>query len=84
LPENEQDKADQRFRKDIEYYEANQEEILRQHPNRWVAVFNQEVVGTAPHLDDLLGQLHDQKLPVGQVFIEYAKPEEEILILVLE
>lgn len=81
MPKNQQDESDERFRKDIEYYEANEEEFLRNHRDHWIAVFDQRVVGTSPDLDDLLDTLQRKRLPIGHIYIQYARPDEEILIL---
>ncbi len=71
----------QRFQRDIDYYQAHQEELLRQYPEQWVAIFNEHVVGTAPELDQLLTEVKQKGVPVGRSLVEHVTTKDDLLIL---
>ena len=70
-----------RFHKNVEYYEAHQDALLAQYPDQWVAIFNEQVVGTDPDYLRLLEDLKAKSIPLGKVFIQRASDEDELLIL---
>ena len=70
-----------RFQRDVDYYESRYEELLQQYPEQWVAILNQAVVGSDPHLDRLLSRLSLEGIPIEKALIEHVTAEEEILIL---
>jgi hypothetical protein len=41
-----------RFRQDMLFLDGHRDELLRRYPERWVAVYNGEVVGAAKDLSD--------------------------------
>ena len=71
----------ERFNRDAAFYEAHREELLQQYPERWVAVYNQEIVVTAKDLEQLVVQLQRKGIPRGRAFVEYVTAKEELLIL---
>ena len=73
-----------RYRADALFFEAHREELLRQHPEHWVAVYDQRVVGTARELLQLLEQLDRLGLPRGRVFVEFVSAKDDLLILTTE
>ena len=70
-----------RFQRDVDYYESRFEELLRQYPEQWIAILNQAVVGSDPHLDRLLSRLNSEELPIEKALIEHVTAEEEVFIL---
>jgi hypothetical protein len=70
-----------RFTRDMLYFDQHREELLQQYPERWVAVYNQQVVGAAKDPKRLVRQLQRKGIPPGQVFREYLTEEEVLLIL---
>lgn len=72
-----------RFRGDGEYYEAHQEELVKNHPEQWVAIFNRQVVGVNSDYSRLLEILEQKGVPSEHTFIEYATTKDEIFILSL-
>ena len=74
-------KGQERFRRDIDYYEAHQEELIKQYPEHWVAIFNEQVVGACPDCKRLLHELHEKGVPVGSVYIQLATEKDEFLIV---
>ncbi|MBM2827260.1 MAG: hypothetical protein HW403_1324 [Dehalococcoidia bacterium] len=71
----------ERYRKDALYFEENREEFLRLYPERWVAVYEQKMVGVAKHLPQLINSLKKKGLPSNHTFIEYLSTNEATLIL---
>ena len=73
----------EQYRNDALYFERHREEFLRRHPERWVAIYDQQVVGTARRLPHLVRQLQKRGFPRGRVFIEHVSAKEDLLILSL-
>ncbi len=71
----------QRFQRDIDYYEAHREELLDRYPEQWVAVFNEQVVSTAPTVEQVLRGLSAKGVPPGQGLVEHLTRHDELLIL---
>ena len=71
----------ERFRKDASYYEEHREELLKEYPDRWVAIYNEQFVGTAKDLNRLITQLQKKGIPQGRAFVEYVTEKEDLLIL---
>ena len=71
----------QRFRRDIDYYEAHREELLDRYPEQWVVIFNEQVVATAPTVEQVLRGLRAKGVPPGQGLVEHLTRHDELLIL---
>jgi hypothetical protein len=71
----------ERYRADALYFEENREELVRQYPDRWIAIYGQRVVGTAKRLPVLVKQLERRGFPRGRVYIERASTKDDMLIL---
>ncbi len=71
----------ERFHRDVEYYNVHYEELLAQYPEMWISIYNQEVVGAAPDLRDLLRLRMERGVPPGQGLVKYLTRERRILVL---
>ncbi len=71
----------ERFNEDMAYFDAHRQELLARYPERWVAVYDGRVVGTAKHLPRLMAQLERQGIPKGRAFVEYVTGHDDLLIL---
>lgn len=71
----------ERYRADAEYFEQHRRELLRQYPDRWVAVYNQAVVGAAKDIKRLVRQLERKGIQPGRSYREYLTEKDELLIL---
>lgn len=71
----------ERYRNDALYFEGHRQTLLRQHPERWIAVYDQRVVGIAKRLPQLIKQLDKLGLPRRRVFIEHVSAKEDTLNL---
>jgi hypothetical protein len=54
---------------------------VKQYPDRWVAIYNQQVVGAAKDPKRLIRLLERKGIRPGQVFREYLLEEEVLLIV---
>ena len=70
-----------RFHMDTQYYEAHREELLERYPEQWVAIYDKQVVGTAPDFDQLLDGIESRGMSVGQVLVQHLSRKDELLIL---
>ena len=71
----------ERHRQDALYFQQHRQELLERYPERWVAIYNQQVVGAAKDHKRLVRQLERKGIPAGRVFREYVTDKEELLIL---
>ncbi len=71
----------ERYRADALHFEAHRQELLEEYPERWIAVYGRQVVGTARRLPRLLEKLDRKGLPRGRVFVEHLYSKEDLLIL---
>ena len=71
----------ERFKRDTQYCEGHYEELLEQYPEQWVAIYDEQVVGAGPDARQLLVELKQRGIPIGQTFFEYMTNKEEIWIL---
>jgi hypothetical protein len=78
---NEQRAELQRFQRDIDYFESHQQELLRQHPEQWVAILDERVVGTSADADELLERLDQQGVPLEKALVKHLTTQEEVFIL---
>jgi hypothetical protein len=70
-----------RFTADMIYVEQHREELLRQYADRWIAVYNEQVVAAAKDLKRLIRSLERKGLSPGHVYREYLTENEDLLIL---
>ena len=63
------------------YYEANYEELLEQYPEKWVAIYNQQVVGAASDARELLIRLKQEDFPLRKVMVKHLTRKMEVFIL---
>ena len=69
-----------RFSCDVAYYADHREELLAQHPEQWVAIFDQQLVGVAPDPRGLLAALRERRVPAGRALIKHLTRENDVLI----
>ena len=73
--------ADGIDQKDTSYYEEHREELLKKYSDKWVAIYEEHVVGTAKDLSQLITRLQKEEIPKGRAFVEYLTEKEDLLIL---
>ncbi len=62
--------------KDSAFFRQKHEELLSQHPEQWVGIFNQRVAGVSADMADLIHELKRKGVPLDQVLFEYLTEEE--------
>jgi hypothetical protein len=70
-----------RFKRDIDYYEAHREELLKRYPEQWVAIFNEQVAASDSDFDHLLSTLDQHRVPSERALIKHVTEKDELLIL---
>ncbi len=64
-------KADmKRFHEDGQFFDAHYDELLEKYPERWIAVFYKEVVGSDTDFDRLLDDMKSQGFPLSRMVID--------------
>lgn len=71
----------ERFTADMLYFDQHRHALLRQYPDKWVAIYQNQVVATAKTLPRLVTQLERKGIPKGRAFVEYVTEKEDLLIL---
>ena len=69
------------YQKDVRYAETHHEELLNQHPEQWVAILNEKVVGAGSDVYQLIDELREKGIPTERVVLRHLTREEELLIL---
>jgi hypothetical protein len=68
-------------RTDRLYYQQHYQELLRQHPEQWVAIYHHQLVGADADLDALLGGLKETGVPATHAFIDHVTAKDDVFIL---
>ncbi len=71
----------ERFREDARYLDEHRQELLAQYPERWVAIYHQQVVAQAKDPRRLIQKLQEQGIPAARVYRAHLTTHEEMLIL---
>ena len=70
------------MQQEAEYYEAHYEELLEKHPEQWVAILDQKVVGVSSDPTELMQRLKDQGVSLRRMLVKHVTREQETWILV--
>ena len=70
----------QMFGNDNGWLNSNYEEIQKEHPNEYVAIFNQKIIGDAKNIQTLVEELKSKKIDLSFVLIEFV-PEKGLKII---
>lgn len=71
----------ERFTQDAVWVDEHQEELLNAYNNRWIAVYNREVVGSARDIARLIRQLQRKGISPAHAYRRYLTDREELLIV---
>ena len=71
----------ERFTQDALWVEERREQLLETYRDRWIAVYNREVVGAARDLTRLLRQLQRKGISPAHAYRRYLTDKEELLIV---
>lgn len=70
----------EQFEKDRLYIESHWDELLDQHPDRWIVVYGEELVGEGPTLPDALDEARP-KCAIGNAAVEFVTHEPRNMLL---
>lgn len=63
-------KRDQ-FSRDLAFFDENRDKLLEDYKQRWVAVYESEIVAHSKHYNNVISQLERSDLPVEQLVIRF-------------
>ena len=69
------------FEKSAEVFSSERQQLIDKYENKWVGVFDGEIVGSADTSKRLLAILTKKGIPPAQTMIRRTDREEKILIL---
>jgi hypothetical protein len=67
-------------RQDALYVQANRDALLREYPERWIAVLDGRLVASAEEFHDLLAQIDDRGVSRRRVYFEFLTTDEAPLV----
>ena len=67
----EQKRKDAEHRKDVEWFNKHNRELMKQYPEQWIAVLGQKVVGAAPDIYDLIDRLKEEGIAQDVILWEH-------------
>ncbi len=68
-------------KKDVAYFLAHYDELLKEYPEQSIAILDQKVIASDPDPWRLLESLEERGLPVGRILIEHLQQQPYILIV---
>lgn len=69
------------FKQDTEYFDPHYWEILERHPDEWVAVLDEGVMGSGDDVFELIDRLRSQSIPTERTVIRRVEAEPKVWIL---
>lgn len=72
----------ERFDRDIRYLYTHRSELMAQHPEKWVAIFNEEVAGISSDPYQLIQDLKEKGVPASRTKIDHLTQNEPYLDIV--
>lgn len=69
------------FKRDNRYLRSIMDRMREEHPDCWVAVYGEEVVGVGADLEGMISALRAQGLPTAHIALKYVSKEPQRLIL---
>ena len=73
-------RRDEEHLKDVEFFNKNSQELMKQHPEQWIGILGQQVVGSAASEEELIVQLEARGFRWDLVFRSHLTRKEENLI----
>lgn len=70
-----------RYRKAVSSLAAKRARLARQHPERWIAVYNDDIVALTKTLEDLVRCIDEQKLPRDEVIVQFLTKERRVMVM---
>jgi hypothetical protein len=81
-PDAEQARADlEQFRHDAEHYASVREDLQREYPEHWVAIYQGKLAAADPDEDRFFASLERQGVPASKAVIEHLLAVDVIVVL---
>ena len=71
----------QEFSNRVKVLEDRRAELTRKYPNKWIAMYNGDVVVVADCLEDVLNEMDNQAIPRRETVIEFMDTERRNMVL---
>ncbi len=68
------------FQKSIDWFYAHREELVKQHPDQWIGMYQDKIV-VASELEQLIERMENAGIPRGKALVEFLNTKEENWIL---
>ena len=68
-------------RKDVDFLNAHWSDWVTKHPDKWVAVFEEEIVGLANTFDEVIRAAEARGAPKGRIIVEFLATDPITMIL---
>ncbi len=69
------------FSNRVQVFECKRAELTAQYPNKWIAMYNEDIVAVADSLQDLLSRMDDRGVPRKEAIVEYMDTEQRSMVL---
>jgi len=70
-----------KFRRDVTLLAQQRPNLVKKHPNKWIAFYDGKVVFIADTLEELLQIVDKEGLPRDRVVTQFLSTEKKIMIL---
>jgi len=70
-----------RFEEDVRYLQSFRHELLRKYLDRWVAVYERNLVAHGKSASELRKQLSAKGIPVNETVIDFVSSERKAMLL---
>ena len=68
-------------RKDADFLNVNRPDWVARHPDKWVAVFEEEIVGLGDTFDEVVRAAEAKDAPRGRIVVEFLATDPIAMIL---
>lgn len=69
------------FEQSRSYIDSNREKLLKQYPDRWIAVYKKKVLAASKDLRNLIGTIRKSDTPLEHVAVELLVNEKAPILL---
>ena len=71
----------QEFARSAALLSSRQPRLIEEYPSRWIGVYRENVEASAEGLDELIEELKEKGIPLGDTIIRFISEERQTLIL---
>ncbi|MBI4058918.1 hypothetical protein HY404_01615 [Candidatus Microgenomates bacterium] len=71
----------QNLKKNIEFVEANHTSLLAEYPEKWVVIYQQEVIGAGSDISQTIELVKSKNISPGKTYIRFLTKQPITLIL---